>query len=289
MDLAIHTRFSPVMIESFLLDQLRPDTIIHVKGNWELYTKSSQIQRILKIMPSVCSLKDAAKFLELPIETVTELMAKALWDKAINVVTPPKPEDIFQAKSLTRETTEGISEETAKSIPQLDGETPLSIVAEKVKTSDLRLFLEEIAVLADREAIEPVSLGQTILIMYIKILQGIMDRCVSIIGTRVTKKLFYQTQKSLGGNYTWLSFIDIDDEVDVDVKSSLTIAITQGTVQPDILQESLNALLHHISIGLRKIIGIRPLRIILAKAREDIEINFPSRSQEIDWEKIKVY
>jgi hypothetical protein len=101
--------------------------------------------------------------------------------------------------------------------------------------------------------------------------------------------VFYQTQQSLADDYTWLSYIDIDDEVDINVKSSLTIAITRGTVQPDILQESLNSMLQFISIELRKIIGVSPLRIILATARDDIETNFPSRSQEIDWENVKVY
>lgn len=289
MDLAIRTRFAPVMIENFLRDRLRPSTIIHVRGNWEFFTNNSDVIRILRVIPSVCSLKDASEFLELPMDTLTKLMAEALWDKAITVVTPPKPEDIFQAKSLVGEPTEGISEETAKVIPQLDGETPLSIVAEKVKTSNLRLFLEEIAVLAEREAIEPVSIGQTLIIMYSKIFQEIMDRSVSIIGIRVTKKLFYQTRHSLMDDYPWLSFIDIDEEVDVGVKSSLTIAITRGTVQPDILQESLNALLHGISIRLKKYVGVSPIRIILAKARDNIEMDFPSHSQEIDWESMKIY
>jgi hypothetical protein len=289
MDLAIRTRFAPVMIDAFLLEQLRPDTIIHVRGNWEFYITNSDVIKILRMIPSVCSLKDASEFLELPMDTVAKLMAEALWDKAITVVTPPKPEDIFQAKSLARITTEGISEETAKVIPKLDGETPLSIVAEKVKTSDLRLFLEEIALLAEREAIEQVSIGQTVLIMYSKVLQEILDRSVSIVGTRLTKKLFYQTQQIFVDDYGWLSFLDIDDQVDLDVKSSLTIAITRGTVQPDVLQESLNAMLSAISIELTKIIGVHPLRVILAKARNDIEMNFPTRSQEIDWEAIKFY
>lgn len=289
MDLAIRTRFAPIMIESFLIERLRPNTIIHVRGNWEFYTNSSDVIKILRVIPSVCSLKDAAEFLEIPISVVQKLMAEALWDKAISVVTPPKPEDIFQATHLTRETTEGISEETAKVIPQLDGETPLSIVAEKVKTSDLRLFLEEIAVLAEREAIEPVTIGQTILIMYSKILQDIMDSSISIVGTRVLKKQFYETQQSLVDDYAWLSFIDIDDEVDLNIKSSLTIAITRGTVQPNILQDALDAMLHGISLRLRKFIGAYALRIILAKARDDIETNFPSHSQDIDWESIRLY
>jgi hypothetical protein len=283
MDLAIRTRFAPVMIESFLIDRLRPNTIIHVTGNWEFYTNSSDVIKILRVIPSVCSLKDAAEFLELPLSVVQKLMAEALWDKAISVVTPPKPEDIFQATSLARETTEGISEETAKVIPQLDGETPLSIIAEKVKTSDLRLFLEEIAVLAEREAIEPVSIGQTLLIMYSKMLQEIMDRSVNLVGTRISKNIFYQTQESLTEDYTWLSFIDVDDEVDVGVKSSLTIAITRGNVQPEILHESLNALIQGISLRLKRFIGGNPLRIILAKTRDEVETSFPTRSQEIDW------
>jgi hypothetical protein len=258
-----------------------------VRGNWEFFTNNRDVIKILRIIPSVCSLKDAAEFLELPLSVIQKLMAEALWDKAISVVTPPKPEDIFQATSLARETTDGISEETARVIPQLDGETPLSIVAEKVKTSDLRLFLEEIAVLAEREAIEQVSIGQTLLIMYSTILQEIMDRSVSMVGTRLAKKLFYQTQQSLIDDYTWLSFIDIDDDVDVGVKSSLTIAITRGNVQPDILRESLHTLLHGISNRLRKYIGVNPLSIILAKARDGIQSNFPSHSEEIDWESMK--
>jgi hypothetical protein len=289
MDLAIRTRFAPVMIDNFVQGRLHPSTIIHVRGNWEFFTNNSDVIKILRVIPSVCSLKDASEFLELPMETITKLMAQALWDKAIAVVTPPKPEDIFQAKSLVGKTTEGISEETASVIPQLDGETPLSIVAEKVKTSDLRLFLEEIAILAEKEAIEPVTIGQTLIIMYSKILQEIMNRSVSIIGTQVTRKLFYQARHSLMDDYAWVAFIDIDDDVDLNVKSSLTVAITRGTVQPNILQESLNALLYGISTRLKKYIGINPLRIILAKARNNIEMDFPSHSQEIDWESIKLY
>jgi hypothetical protein len=289
MDLAIRTSFSPIMIEAFSFDRSRPNTIIHVKGNWEFYTNNSDVIKILTVIPSVCSLKDAAEFLELPMNIVKQLMAEALWDKAISVVTPPKPEDIFQATSIGKATTEGISEQTVKVIPQLDGETPLSIAAEKVKTSDLRLLLEEIALLAEREAIEPVSIGQTLLIIYSKTIQEIMDRSVSIIGAQLTKKLFYQTRNSLVDDYAWLSFIDIDDDVDVVVKSSLTIAITRGTVQPDNLHESLNAMFHGISVRLRKFIGVNPLRIILAKARDRIETNFPSSSQEIDWDTIQYY
>ena len=34
MDLAIRTRFSPVMVDAFLLNRIRPNTIIHVRGDW---------------------------------------------------------------------------------------------------------------------------------------------------------------------------------------------------------------------------------------------------------------
>jgi len=72
----------------------------------------------------------------------------------IVITNPVRPDDIYQTTSLTpsEEALEGLSPEAARTLSQLDGETPLSIAAERIRTEDLKRFLEEVAWLR-REAL----------------------------------------------------------------------------------------------------------------------------------------
>ncbi|MHA1961488.1 MAG: hypothetical protein ACW99U_14800 [Candidatus Thorarchaeota archaeon] len=288
LDLAIYSRFEKTVIEEFVRDRVLPDSVIHVKWDWEYYTKNADVIAILRLIPRICTVKDAADFLEMPIEIVMNLVAEAYFEKAISISQPVKPDDIYQATALVGETddVDGISPETSEALTQLDGETPLMIAAEKVRTKDLKRFLEEIALLARRHAIELISPAQATVVLYSSALQEILDRSGTLIGIHLARTAFIESRNALIKQNPWLAFVDLEDGVDVEVKTSLATAAVRGTIAPETLDKGFLELLISIVERTRKFVGPNPAKAIVSKSKEELEKQFPSRTYQIEWEKL---
>ena len=290
LDLAIYTRFERHVIEEFIRDQIDPDSQIIVKPHWEFYTKNPDVVSFLRLVPQICTVRDAAGFLEIPLEIALNLTAEALWEKAITVKAAIKEDDIYEATALTgsRESTEVVPPEVTRVLSQLDGETPLTIAAERVKTADLKRFLGDIAVLAEKHEVELVSPAQAVVVLFSSALQELMDRCARILGRRVAHQMFFDSRDTQSQIYPWLAFVDFDESLDVEVKSSLMSAAGKRRITPEILNDGFRTFLHSIVRNTRSYMGAKPANIILERTRKEMGKQFPRRYLDIEWELLNV-
>ncbi len=286
MDLAVHSRFENEVREEFVREQISEDSIIHPKLNWDMITKDPDVVAFLSLIPDACTVEDAADFLEVPLEIAMDLAAKAYWETAITIFNPAKPDDIYQATSLVRtgRAVDGVSQESAELLTVLDGETPLSIVAERIKTSDLKRFLDNITTLAQRRAVEPVSEAQAALIMNSHVLQSILKKSARIVGYSKAREIFLASQKALKGAYPWLVFISLEESVDVEVKSSLSSAAVKGDITPEALRDGYRALMQFITKRVASLTGSSVVSKILSLSRNQLRKNFPNTAYSIEWE-----
>ncbi len=288
MDLAVYTRFEKHVIEELIRDQIDSDSIIRPKLNWDMITRNPEVTAFLKLLPDRISVKEAAEFLEIPLNIALDLVAEALWEKTISLSTPVRPDDIYQATSLMKSErgAASVSRETERAISQLDGETPLSIAAERVKTADMRVFLDEIAQLAEQQAIERVSPAQARLVLYSSVLQSVLKHCARILGFGIARKVFFDSRKKLTGQYSWLHLVDLEEGVDVEIRSSLTSATMRDRLSPGYLSEGFRALLQFITKRISDYTGVNPINQILEHTRDDIERQFPTLNYEVEWERL---
>jgi len=290
LDLAVQTRFEQRVMDEFIRERITPDTLITVKGEWEHYTRRPDVISFLRLIPAICAVKDAAEFLEVPVEIALNLAAEALWEGAIQVANPVKPDDIYQTTSLTHDENalEGLSPEAAKALSELDGETPLSIAAERLKTIDLKRFLEEVAFLEQRKMVELVTPSQAVIVRYSSALQGLLNRFGNIIGFQAMRDIFFDSRQELVDNYPWLGFVTIEDGVDIEMRSSLLSATLKGSIEPEILEDGLRVLTQFITRRVKDLMGKEPVNRVLLKTKDEIELRFPSTVYHIEWETFNV-
>ena len=290
LDLAVQTRFEQRVIDEFIRERITPETLITVKGEWEHYTRRPDVVSFLRLIPAICAVKDAADFLEVPVEIALNLAAEALWEGAILVANPVKPDDIYQTTSLTHDETalEGLSPDAARALTELDGETPLSIAAERLKTVDLKRFLEDVAFLEQRKMVELVTPSQAVIVRYASALQGLLKRFGNIIGFQAMRDVFFDARQELVDTYPWLSFVTLEEGVDIEMRSSLLSATLKGSIVPDILEDGLRVLTQFITRRVKDLMGKDPVNRVLSKTKEEIQLRFPSTVYHIEWETFKV-
>ncbi|KXH74638.1 MAG: hypothetical protein AM326_09770 [Candidatus Thorarchaeota archaeon SMTZ-45] len=286
IDLAVHTRFEQSVIDEFVRSIIHSDTIITVRPEWKHYTKKAEVISFLRLIPSICSVKEAAEFLEIPLEVGLNLAAEALWEKAITVDNPVKPDDIYQAMSITgtNPLTGPISPETVRTLTEFDGETPISIAAERLKTADLKRFLDDVALLEKRKMIELVSPAHSVAIRYTSALQSLLKNCANIIGLSVMRSVFLASKQQLVANYPWLAFVSLEEGVDIELRSSLTAATIRGTISPDVINDGFRVLLQFVTKKVKDLLGSNPINRIVTNTRREIQNHFPSTAYEIEWE-----
>ncbi len=290
IDLAVHTRFEQNVIDEFVRYLIGPDTVLTVRAEWQHYTKRPDVMSFLRIIPSICSVRDAAEFLEVPVEVALNLAAEALWENAITVYNPVKPDDIYQATSLTGDVDESetLSPETAKALTELDGETPVSIAAERVRTSDMERFLRDVAILEKRKMIELVTPAHAVAVRYTSALQSLLRGCSKVIGINSMRKVFFISREELIGTYPWMAYVTLELGVDVEMRSSLTAATIRGTIGPDVLNDGFRVLMQFITRRVKDLTGAQPMNKIIAVTRKEIQQQFPSTVFEIEWETLVV-
>ncbi len=285
LDLAVYSRFEKNVLNEFVRQQVDPDAIIRPRLNWDLYVRNAEVRALLSLLPAGCTVREAAEFLEMPLDVTQNLVAEALWERAVTLSRPVRPDDIYQTTSLSHisRKTPDISEEIAKAMTELDGETPLSIAAERVKTSDIRKFLNEIARLADRKAVERVSPSQFRLVLYTAVIREILDSFAYVMGFKLTRNLFLDSKDSLLNTHSWLAFLDLEDGVDIDIRSSLVIACVRGRFSPEMLTDGFHALLQFLTRRAAKYIGSKIVNAVLYRVEERLEQQFPNTAREVGW------
>ena len=290
LDLAVQTRFEQTVMNEFVRDEIMQESLITVKPEWEHYTKRPDVISFLRLIPDICSVKDAADFLEVPVEIALNLTAEALWEGSIALINPLKPDDIYQTTTLTHsdEMLKGLSPDAIRALSELDGETPLSIAAERLKTSDLKRFLEEVAWLEKRKMIELVSPSQAVVVRYSSALQYLLNRLANIIGINATRKVFFSARDELVDNYSWLSFVTLEEGVDIEMRSSLLSSTLKGSISPDVLDDGLRVFMQFITRKVKDLIGAGPVNKVLYSTKDELEKRFPSTVFQIEWESLLV-
>jgi hypothetical protein len=290
IDLAVHTRFEQSVIDEFIRDHINPDTIVTERAEWEHYTKRPDVRSFLRLIPAICSVRDAAEFLEVPIEVALNLAAEALWENAITVHNPVKPDDIYQATSFTgaEQKDKELSPETVKALSELDGETPVSIAAERMKTSDMKRFLSDVAILEKRKMIELVTPAHAVAVRYTSAIQFLLKGCSKIVGINAMRKVFLISRAELVDTYPFLAYLTLEEGIDIEMRSSLTAATIRGTIGPDILNDGFRAIMQFITRRVKDLTGAQPMNRIIANTREEIQQQFPSTVYEIEWETLAV-
>ncbi|TXT55957.1 MAG: hypothetical protein BAJATHORv1_30341 [Candidatus Thorarchaeota archaeon] len=291
LDLAIYKRFEKVVIEEFIRELITPESVIYVNRDWDIFSKNADVRSMLRLIPDLCTVKDAAEFLEMPLALVMNLTAEAIWEKSISIRSQVRPDDIFQTTSRFHmgDGLADVSPVASKALGALDGETPLIIAAERTKTSDMKEFLKEIELLARRRAIERVSPAQAMLILHCSTLESILEMGAKILGYRLIRAMFYTVRKSLLSQYPWVSYIVLEDRVDVEIKGSLMAASIRGQISPDTLKQGLIQLLQRIAKEFACCIGNAPTNTSVIRAKRLAQKRFPSMAFEIEWEKLFVY
>lgn len=286
LDLAVYTRFERNVIDEFVREDIQPYTVIEVKTDWEYYTSRPGVVSFLRVIPPVCSIEDAARFLEVPVELAMNMATEAYWEKAIKISHSAHPDDIYQTTAIgdIAEGAEDISFETASVLLQLDGETPLSIAAERVSTSDLNKFLDDIGRLAQQRAVELVSPAQATTVLYSTALQNILKGMATILGINTTRKLFYKSRNEVTPIFHWLAFVELESGVDLEIKASLNTATVKGSIAPEALAEGFDSLFQRIVRKAGTYMGMYPINRILCNARGKIEKQFPRAAYGIQWE-----
>ena len=289
MDLAVHTRFDRVVIEEFIREHIFEDSIIKKKMNWDLITTEPEVVAFLKLIPEICTVGDAASFLEVPLEVAMNITANAVWEKAISLSNPVKADDIYQATALTKTgLIDGVSPETAKALLELDGETTLAIAAERVKTSDLKIFLKEIGILAQKHQVELISTTQEALVLNSSALQAVLQKTAGLLGSKITEHIFLKARDDLLGDFAWLVFVDLEAGVDVEIKNSLVSATVKGKMVPDMLNDGFKSLMQQIAEQVGFILGPSPTNTLIEHSRLELERTFPKVTSRIEWESIRV-
>ncbi len=286
LDLAVYSRFEKNVMSEFIRTQIEPDAIIRPRLNWDLYVRNAEVRALLSLLPAGCTVREAADFLEVPLDVAQNLIAEALWERAVVLSSPVRPDDIYQTTSPVHfsHKASDVPEEVAKAMTELDGETPLSIAAERVRTADIRRFLNEIAKLADRKAVEKVSPAQARLVLYTAVLQTILERFAYVMGYRLTRQLFLDSIEALLNTYSWLAFVDLEEGVDVDVRSSLVVACVKGRFSLEMLSDGFHALLQFITRRAARYIGPKIVNDILCVSERHLEHQFPNTAHEVGWE-----
>ncbi len=289
LDLAVHTRFEASMIDEFIRDKIKPETMMTVRPEWEYYTKRPDVISFLRLIPEICSVKDAAGFLEVPIEVAMNIAAEALWENAITIYNPVKPDDIYQA-TLAQATNpdDPLSPDSVRALTEIDGDTPLSIAAERLRTSDLRRFLDDVALLERRRMIELVTPAHAVAVRYTAAVQSLLRNCAMIVGLNATRKIFFVSRKELVTNYPWLAYITLEVGVDIEMRSSLTAATIKGSIAPFVLNDGFRVLTQFITRRVKDLTGANPINRIVTNTREEIEQQYPSTVYEIEWETLSV-
>ncbi|MEM2143489.1 MAG: hypothetical protein QXQ81_09560, partial [Candidatus Thorarchaeota archaeon] len=274
----------------FILPQINEDTIIRPRLNWDLYVDNAEVRAFLSLLPKNCSVREASEFLEIPIDTVINLTARSLWEKAILVLQPIRPDDIYQATSILQPNSgvPDVSEDTVRAIPELDGETPLSIAAERIKTSDFSKFLTEIGILAQRKAVERVSPSQARLVLYTAVVQTLVEGFSKMAGMSAARRIFFDSRNELSGPHPWLAFVDIEQGITVDIKGSLLAAALRGILSPDAIEEGFRALLQFLSKRMSRIVGRNVTNRLVELTRDSIEERYPSAVYEVGWDTLTV-
>jgi hypothetical protein len=290
LDLAVHTRFEQTIMNEFVRENIMPETLIAVRPEWEHLTRRPDVISFLRLIPEICSIEDAATFLEVPVEIALNLAAEALWEGVIIVTNPVKPDDIYQTTSLTptEAAIEGLSPEAARALTELDGETPLSIAAERLKTEDLKRFLEEVAWLKERKMVELVSPSQAVVVRYSSALQVLLKRFADITGFIPIRNIFFEAREELVAHYPWLTFVTLEEGVDIDMRSSLLSATLKGSIAPDAIDDGFRVLIQFITRMAKDLVGAKPVNRILTNAKNEIEQRFPSTVLHIEWESFLV-
>ncbi|MFW9925604.1 MAG: hypothetical protein ACFFDM_02440 [Candidatus Thorarchaeota archaeon] len=289
LDLAVHTRFEASMIDEFIRDKIKPETMMTVRPEWEYYTKRPDVISFLRLIPEICSVKDAAGFLEVPLEVAMNIAAEALWENAITIYNPVKPDDIYQATlAQTTHPDDPLSPDSVRALTEIDGETPLSIAAERLRTSDLRRFLDDVALLERRRMIELVTPAHAVAVRYTAAVQSLLRNCAMIVGLNATRKIFFVSRKELVTNYPWLAYITLEVGVDIEMRSSLTAATIKGSIAPFVLNDGFRVLTQFITRRVKDLTGANPINRIVTNTREEIEQQYPSTVYEIEWETLSV-
>ncbi|MHA2603240.1 MAG: hypothetical protein AM324_014050, partial [Candidatus Thorarchaeota archaeon SMTZ1-83] len=197
---------------------------------------------------------------------------------------------IYQTTSLlhSKEEVDGISADTAKALSELDGQTPLSIAAERVKTADLKRFLDDIAVLAHRRTVERVSPSQATMVLYTSVLQELLSRCATILGVKPTRGVFLKARSEMEEAHSWLVYVGLEEGIDVEVKSSLISATIRGSITPESISEGFRVLFLEFVQRLSSLMGSDPVNSILVRTRNHVERQFPHTAYDIHWETLEV-
>jgi hypothetical protein len=290
LDLAVHTRFEQTIMNEFVREKIMPETLIAVRPEWEHITRRPDVVSFLRLIPDICSVEDASTFLEVPVEIALNLTAEALWEGAIIVTNPVRPDDIYQATTLnpSKEALEGLSPEAAKTLSELDGETPLSIAAERLRTEDLKRFLEEVAWLQERKMVELVSPSQAVVVRYSSALQALLKRLAEIAGFIPVREIFFKARDELTVHYPWLTYVTIEEGVDINMRSSLLSATLKGSIAPESLEDGFRVFTQFITRMGKDLMGKRTVNKILMNTKNEIEQRFPSTVFYIEWESFLV-
>ncbi|MFW9850981.1 MAG: hypothetical protein ACFFF4_17775, partial [Candidatus Thorarchaeota archaeon] len=105
---------------------------------------------------------------------------------------------------------------------------------------------------------------------------------------RAARNIFIESRRALSDIYTWLSFVDLEDDVDVEIRGSLASAAIKGRISSEVLVDGFTALIQFITKRVSLLVGASTVNHVLFKSKLDIERTYPKTSYEVQWERMTV-
>jgi len=63
-------------MSEFVRENIAPETLMAVRPEWEYLARRPDVISFLRLIPDICSVEDAASFLEVPVEIALNLAPK---------------------------------------------------------------------------------------------------------------------------------------------------------------------------------------------------------------------
>jgi hypothetical protein len=222
---ALHD-FDHYVRRTLVNDQITSRTLVTKKPEWrsslfafDLPSSAFAVSRILLGFGEAQTVKEIAKFQNLVVEEVIDLVSKAYWynavflkyippDDAILVLSEKSSTILFQEDNPLR-----LSSVSLNVTARFDGRTPLSQLAEEVDAQDLGILLDELGTLANGGFIQSVSSEQRRVLHNESILSSLVFEGVRTIGNKQTKQIFESIRRSWGNSHPRIYRVTLTDRM----------------------------------------------------------------------------
>ena len=218
--------FDQYVRRAFVNDRITGRTLVVKRPGWrnsltafDLPRAAFTVSRILLGFEGMQTVKEIAKFQNLALEEVIDLVSMAYWHDAVFLKYIPPDDEILilterSSTIIFREDNPlGLSNVSLNVTARFDGRTPLSRLAEYTEAQDLEVLFDELGTLVNRGFIQRVSSEQKRVLHNESTLSSLVFEGIRIIGNKRMKQLFETIRRSWGNRYPRIYRVMLTDRM----------------------------------------------------------------------------